>query len=195
MPSRQSTKDAASCQLSSDTLDGDMEEIMRKSFVLMTALAAFCAAPAALAADSACKLTGGWLGYLYGYASWVAVADAVSNSSGTITIDYPALDLALFGARPAGVRVGIARGVWERTGGGSFAYTTLAVAVDAAGIPVWLGKLVGTETLGPDCNVEKVTATFYAYEPWQNPYTDVPFLTVEQPDHYGYLMKAERPAK
>ena len=141
---------------------------MRKSLVLMTALAAFCAAPATFAADSACKLTGGWLGYLGGYASWVAVADGVSNTSGTITIDFPALDPALFGLRPAGVKVGI---------------------------PVWLGKLSGTETLGPDCSVEKITATFYAYEPWQDPYKDEPFAVLPQPDHDGYRMKVDLPAK
>jgi len=195
VPLRQSTKDAASCRRSDETLDGDMEAIMRKSLVLMTALAAFCAAPATFAADSACKLTGGWLGYLGGYASWVAVADGVSNTSGTITIDFPALDPALFGLRPAGVKVGIPRGVWERTGGRSFAYSTLVVAVDAAGIPVWLGKLSGTETLGPDCGVEKITATFYAYEPWQDPYKDEPFAVLPQPDHFGYRMKVELPAK
>ena len=36
----------------------------------------------------------------------------------------------------------------------------------------WRGnfcKLAGTETLGPDCNVELITATFYAYAPNANP--------------------------
>jgi hypothetical protein len=164
---------------------------MRKTFVLMTALAAFCAAPAALAADSACKLAGGWLGYYNGSASWVAVADGVSNSGGTITIDYPALEPTLFGAFPTGARVGIFRGVWERTGGRSFAYTTLAVAVDAMGNALWIGKLAGTETLGPDCNVEKITATFYAYPANANPYTDIPFVVLPQADHFGYRMKVE----
>jgi hypothetical protein len=66
---------------------------------------------------------------------------------------------------------------------------------EPVGIPVWLGKLSGTETLDPDCSVEKIAATFHAYEPWQDPYTDEPFLELPQPDHYGYRMKVERPAK
>jgi hypothetical protein len=168
---------------------------MRKSIILMTAIAALCAGPTVLAADAACKLTGGWLGYFGGSAGWVGVVDGVSNAYGTITIDYPALDPTLYGTFPTAVRVGTLRGVWERTGGRSFAYTTLAVAVDAQGNSLWLGKLAGTETLGPDCNVELITATFYAYAPNANPYTDLPFATLPQPDHYGYRMHVELPPK
>ena len=167
---------------------------MHNRIVSLTAIALLCAAPVAFSADSACKLAGAWVGYMGGYATWVAAADGVSNSAGTITIDYPALDPALFGLYPTGARVGILRGVWERTGGRSFAYTTLAVAVDATGQPVWLAKLAGTETLGPDCNVEKITATFYAYAPDADPSVDAPLYTFPQPDHYGYRMKVDVPA-
>jgi len=174
-------------------MDACKEGVMRKLIVSLLAVAALGATPAAFSADSACKLTGAWVGYIGGYATWVATADGVSNSAGTITIDYPALDPALFGIYPAGVKVGILRGVWERTGGRSFAYTTLAVAVDATGQPVWLGKLAGTETLGPDCNVEMITATFYAYAPDADPFVDDPLYTFPQPDHYGYRMKVDVP--
>ena len=167
---------------------------MRKLLVSLLAVVALGAAPVAFSANSACKLAGSWVGYTGGYATWVGTADGVSNSAGTITIDYPALDPALFGLYPTGVKAGILRGVWERTGGRTFAYTTLAVAVDATGQPVWLGKLAGTETLGPDCNVEKITATFYAYAPDADPFEDAPLYTIPQADHYGYRMKVDVPA-
>jgi hypothetical protein len=117
---------------------------MRKLPASMLAVAALGTAPVALSADSACKLTGSWIGYIGGYATWVGTVDGVSNSAGTLTVDYPALDPTVFGLFPAGAKAGILRGVWESTGGRSFAYTTLAVAVDATGQPVWLGKLSGT---------------------------------------------------
>jgi hypothetical protein len=194
-PYAHTTQDAVDRRSTPETQEGNLEGTMRKTIILTAAVAALGAAPAAFAADSACKLAGGWLGYYNGAASWVAVADGVSNSAGTITIDYPALDPTLFGAFPTGARVGIFRGAWERTGGRSFAYTTLAVAVDALGNSLWIGKLAGTETLGPDCNVEKITATFSAYAPNANPFTDVPFAVIPQADHFGYRIKAELPPK
>jgi len=48
--------------------------------------------------------------------------------------------------------------------------------------------------LGPDCNVEKITATFYAYAPDADPSVDAPLYTFPQPDHYGYRMKVDMPA-
>ena len=167
---------------------------MRKLFVTLFAVAALGAAPTAFPANSACQLAGSWLGYIGGYSTWVAAVDGVSNSGGTITIDYPALDATLFGIYPTGVRVGILRGAWERTGGRTFAYTTLAVAVNALGQPLWLGKLSGTETLGPDCDVEKITATFYAFAPDADPFVDAPLYTFPQLDHFGYRIKVDVPA-
>lgn len=167
---------------------------MRKLFISLFAVAVLGAAPVSFAADSACKLNGSWIGYIGGYATWVAAADGVSNSAGTITIDYPALDPRLFGLFDAGAKAGILRGAWERTGGRSFAYTTLAVVVDGNGVPVWLAKLAGTETLGPDCNVEKITATFYAYAPDADPNVDEPLYAFPQDDHFGYRIKVDMPA-
>jgi hypothetical protein len=166
---------------------------MRKFIPSMLMIAALAAAPAASAADAACKLAGSWIGYLGNNASWTAMADGISNSHGTITIAYPALDPTLFGAFPTAVRVSPLQGVWERTGGRSFAYATVGIAVDALGNSLWIGKLSGTETMQVGCDVELVTATFSVYAPNANPFEDEPLLVLPQSPHYGYRMPAPTP--
>lgn len=161
---------------------------MRKLIVVCTALAAIAAAPVAFSADSACKLTGAWIGYLGPAASWTAIADGVSQSDGTIAITYPAMDATLFGTFQDAVRISSFQGTWVRKGGGKFAYTTVAISVDAAGNTLWVGKLEGTETMQPGCKSELVTAKFSAYAPDADPFRDEPFFKMDLPDHYGYRM-------
>lgn len=161
---------------------------MRKLIVVMAAFAAIATAPVAFSADSACKLTGAWIGYLGPSASWTAVADGVSQSYGSIVITYPAMDATLFGTFPMAVRISSFQGTWARKGGGKFAYSTVAIAVDALGNTLWIGTLAGTETMQPGCGTELVTAKFAAYAPDANPFTDAPFFTMDLPDHYGYRM-------
>jgi hypothetical protein len=161
---------------------------MRKLIVGLTALAAFAAAPLAFAADSACKLTGGWIGYLGPAASWTAIAEGVSQSFGTIVITYPAMDPTLSGAFPDAVRVSSFQGTWARKGGQDYAYSTVAIAIDGKGKTLWVGKLAGTETMQPGCDQELVTATFTAYLPDANPFADEPIVTLQLPDHYGFRM-------
>jgi len=163
---------------------------MRKLIVVLAAIAAVSATPVAFSADSACKLTGAWIGYLGPSASWTAIADGVSQSYGTIAITYPAMDATLFGTFPTAVRISSFQGTWARKGGSKFAYSTVAIAVDALGSTLWVGKLVGTETMQPGCNTELVTAKFSAYAPDANPFTDVPFFQMDLPDHYGIRMPA-----
>jgi len=173
--------------------DGCEEGKMRIRLISLAAAALLCAAPATFAADSACKLTGGWIGYFGNVAGWTAIADGVSNSSGTITIAYPALDPTLFGAFPTATRVSTLQGVWERTGGRTFAYTTIGIAVDAQGTTLWIGKLAGTETMQVGCDVELVTATFSVYPPNANPFEDPAVLELPQAPHYGYRMAPPAP--
>ena len=59
---------------------------MRKLIIFLAAFAAITTAPVAFSADSACKLTGSWIGYLGSSASWTAVADGISQSYGAIVI-------------------------------------------------------------------------------------------------------------
>lgn len=166
---------------------------MRKIILSLMTVAMLGAAPLGFAADSACKLNGGWIGYFGNVAGWTAIADGVANSSGTITIAYPALDPTLFGAFPTAVRVSTLQGVWERTGGKTFAYTTIGIAVDAQGTTLWIGKLSGTETMQIGCDVELVTATFSVYPPNANPFEDPPLLELPQAPHYGYRMAPPAP--
>ena len=161
---------------------------MRKLIVVLAAFAAMGAAPVAFSADSACKLTGSWIGYLGPSASWTAVADGISQSYGSIVITYPAMDATLFGTFQDAVRVSSFQGTWARKGGGKFAYSTVAIAVDALGNTLWVGKLEGTETMQPGCDTELVTAKFSAYWPDANPFADTPFFTMDLPDHYGHRM-------
>ena len=167
---------------------------MRKLTLVAALLATSLASASAVhAADSACKLTGGWIGYFGNVAGWTAVADGVSQSNGTITINYPALDPTLFGAFTDAVRVSSLQGVWERTGGSTFAYVTIGIAVDAQGNTLWIGKLYGTETMQAGCDVELVTATFEVYAPNANPFGDEPLLVLPQAPHYGYRMPPPGP--
>jgi hypothetical protein len=165
-----------------------MEGKMRKLIVVLTAFAAMTTAPVAFSEDSACKLTGSWIGYLGPSASWTAVADGISQSFGSIVITYPAMDATMFGTFDDAVRISSFQGTWARKGGGKFAYTTVAISVDALGNTLWVGKLEGTETMQPGCNQELVTAKFSAYAPDANPFTAVPFFTMDLPDHYGIRM-------
>ena len=160
---------------------------MRKLIVVLAAFAAVVAAPVA-SADSACKLTGSWIGYLGPSASWTAVADGISQSYGSIVITYPARDATLFGTFKDAVRVSSFQGTWARKGGRNFAYSTIAIAVDALGNTLWVGKLEGTETMQPGCNKELVTAKFSAYAPDADPFVDAPFFKMDLPDHYGNRM-------
>jgi hypothetical protein len=153
----------------------------------MTVLA-LGAAPLASAADSACKLSGAWIGYLGPSASWTAIADGISESKGTIEITYPAMDATLFGTFQSAVRISSFQGTWVRKGGGKFAYSTVAIAVDGSGNTLWVGTLIGTETMQPGCGTELVTAKFAAYAPDANPFTDTPFFAMDLPDHYGMRM-------
>jgi hypothetical protein len=158
---------------------------MRTLIVALAALAAISAAPVASPAEGGCKLTGSWIGYLGPSASWTAIADGISESHGTIAITYPAMDATLFGTFQSAVRISSFQGTWARKGGGQFAYSTVAIAVDAMGNTLWVGKLSGTETMLPGCGTELVTAKFAAYAPDANPFTDLPFFTMDLPDHYG----------
>lgn len=161
---------------------------MRKLIIFLAAFAAITTAPVAFSADSACKLTGSWIGYLGSSASWTAVADGISQSYGSIVITYPGMDATLFGTFQTAVRISSFQGTWARKGGRNFAYATVAIAVDALGNTLWVGKLTGTETMQPGCNKELVTAKFAAYAPDADPFNDLPFFTMDLPDHYGYRM-------
>jgi hypothetical protein len=151
----------------------------------LAALAAIVTAPVAFPADAACKLTDSWIGYLGPSASWTAIADGVSESHGTIAITYPAMDATLFGTFQSAVRISTFQGTWARKRGGKFAYSTVAIAVDALGNTLWVGKLSGTETMLSGCGTELVTAKFAAYATDANPFTDASFFTMDLPDHYG----------
>ena len=161
---------------------------MRKLILSLMTVVALGVAPLGFAADSACKLTGAWIGYLGPSASWTAIADGIAESNGTIAITYPAMDATLFGTFQSAVRISSFQGTWARKGGGKFAYSTVAIAVDALGTTLWVGTLSGTETMQPGCGTELVTAKFAAYAPDANPFTDVPFFTMDLPDHYGKRM-------
>jgi hypothetical protein len=98
------------------------------------------------------------------------------------------MDATMFGTFKDAVRISSFQGTWARKGGGKFAYTTVAISVDALGNTLWVGKLEGTETMQPGCNQELVTAKFSAYLPDANPFVDAPFFTMDLPNHYGIRM-------
>jgi hypothetical protein len=75
--------------------------------------------------------------------------------------------------------------VWERTGGDTFAYSFIGIAVTELNAPVWIGRVSGTIKLSPDCNTELITAGLEIFLPNQSPFVDAPFMVVPMDPHYG----------
>src|SRR5512144_2750922 len=77
--------------------------------------------------------------------AWIGTITGPSSSSGTVVTDVPHWPNLTFidpatgePAFPSAVRISALRGVWERTGGNTFAFTQIGWAVDAEGDSVYV---------------------------------------------------------
>ena len=178
---------------------------MKKQFlyVLAGSLALTWAAPV-LADGQAqdCKLIGSWIGYsgYDGTAWWMSTASGQNADHGTSVLQVPGFDPRLeiapdVYAFPDAVASGFLQGVWKKTDGRNYAYSLLAIATNADGETLWLGKLAGTQTLLEGCDVmllEQNTLSIFA--PDADPFGDEPlFDPIPFPDHYGYRMHVDLP--
>lgn len=160
-------------------------------------------APIGEGPSEGCKLLGSWVGYQNetGYAWWMSTASGQNASAGTLVLEVPGFDVTFpvgeppVATFPDAVKVTDLRGTWVRTDGNSFAYTALSIVVDANGVPQYISKLSGTETLMDECNTMFLENTaLELFLPSMDPFEDDPIIgPVPFPDHYGYRMKVDLP--
>lgn len=136
---------------------------------------------------SGCKNLGSWLGYDQdGMAWWMTTADGQNASHGSLNLEVPGA-VAYF---PGAFAITELHGVWERIGGGTFAWTVVGFVYDAGGNTLALARVSGKATLSEDCNSEVISNTLLeVFAPNANVETDTPIDTLPFPDHEGYRVK------
>jgi hypothetical protein len=151
--------------------------------------------------EDCCKLIGSWYGWSnqYDVIYWLSTMSGQNSARGGVALEVPGFDVTLTvdgtPTFPDAVEMTTIRGVWERTSGNTFEYTGLSIASDADGLPVYIGKLTGTETLSEDCNSMFLEETYLQiFAPNADPFEDDPlFEPIPFPDHYGYRMNIDLP--
>jgi hypothetical protein len=158
-------------------------------------------------ADSAgkgCQFQGTWFGFnpdTGALTGWVVTVAGQASHGGTNNLEYPFFDPMLNGLFPTATAISTLRGSWVRTGGNTFDYTMIGIAIDATRNPVWIGKLSGHITLSADCNTETIEGTtLELFAPNENPYTgtkmELPFglpNPISQPTHWGFRTSIDFP--
>ena len=148
-------------------------------------------AVAATGPNSGCTIQGSWMGI--GGNVMLANYDGQSGFSGTANVELPKFDPTLGGAFPNAVKNTSARGMWERTGGNTFAYTEIGYGLDATGNVLWIAKNSGIKTLTDDCNLMTVEGTFAVFSPEANPFEDAPLLCRQARPMNLYRMRVDPP--
>jgi hypothetical protein len=140
-------------------------------------------------AGGPCSPLGTWFGVdpdTHALTGWMDSATGQSSDEGTISFDARTFDPTLFGYFPRAVPGGGDRGVWKRTGGKTFEYSFMGIAVDSSNAIVYIGKTYGTITMLDDCKTEKITAVMAVYLPTDNPFEGEPLFEVDLGEVYGY---------
>jgi len=136
-----------------------------------------------------CSLQGTWFGFDPGTGAltgWMVTVAGQASNGGTNNLEYPVFDPTLGDNFPTAVRLSTLRGAWERTGGNTFAYSFMGIALDSDNMPVWIGKVSGNIRLSDDCGTEAITAELAVYFPSVSPFDGAPLFTMPLPEHYGY---------
>ena len=172
---------------------------MKRTFYCCLLIGVVFLAASALAAEqpkAGCSVQGSWMSAdVNGFQSLLTDIGE-SGSSGTQAVELfgAFADPTLGGQFQGGVKISTLRGVWERTGGNTFAYTQIWYSLDAAENILWIGKNSGTKTLSEDCNLMEVDSTLEFFSPTENPFGGTPFF-VEELDTLNYhRMRVDPPA-
>ena len=148
-------------------------------------------------AGKGCSLQGTWFGVAgledSTLTGWMVTVTGKSENKGTNNLDFPTFDPTLSGNFDQAVRLSSLRGNWERTGGNTFDYTFMGIAVDEFNLPVWIGKVSGQITLSADCNRETITAAMEIFLPSMSPFEDDPLFPIVLPTHYGHRASVDLP--
>jgi len=160
---------------------------------IFTCLLILAVSPSAFAGKSSCSLLGGWVGYDETGAISLLTYDGKSESSGASDLEFLALDPTLYGAFPTAVKTTSLRGEWKRTGGNTFAYTLIVLALDDTNQTVGLAKFTGGKVLEEDCTRMVVTVQMEVYEPFMNPFEEDPLGVFDLGFLYAYPMRVDPP--
>jgi len=152
-------------------------------------------------ADKSCQFLGTWFGIDSPVnpvlAGWIVSVTGQSSSHGTNNLEYPTFDPTLsFLGTPefnTAKRVSTLRGVWERTGGRTFTYSFMGMAVDEINQKVWIGRVSGDIELSSDCKTEYITAWMDVYLPGVSPFTGAAKYSFPLPPHYGQRYELPAP--
>lgn len=135
-----------------------------------------------------CSIQGTWFGVTSPEDStltgWMVTVTGKSENRGTNNLEFPTFDPTL-GIFEQAIRISSMRGAWERTGGNTFDYSFMGMALDEFNAPVWIGKVSGQVTLSDDCSTETITATMDVFLPTMSPFDDDPILPIPLLPHYG----------
>lgn len=104
---------------------------------------------------NACSLQGTWIGELEVLAPGARFLSSYHGQtplSGTLDLQFFGVDAAIPGFFEDATDVGHAKGVWQRTGRRTYAYTMFNYGVDDEGTIVYAVKTYGTKELTEDCN-------------------------------------------
>ncbi len=106
--------------------------------------------------------------------AWMNTTTGQSSSSGTMVTDVPHWpNITLMPlppqtgdpAFPNAVRMTPLRGVWERTGGNTFAFTQVGWALDAKGDAVYVVRNSGSGIVTEGCNTETIKSSLQFFLP------------------------------
>lgn len=137
-----------------------------------------------------CSLKGSWVGI--GGSVFIVSYAGQSESSGTNVELAPTVDPKLGPFFPDAVEFTSLRGVWERTGSNTFAYTQIAYGLDADRNVLYIAKDSGNKTLSEDCNMMTVEHTLEIFVPGDNPFdpeTEPIYCFADLPQSFAYRMK------
>lgn len=152
--------------------------------------------------EKSCQLLGTWFGIASPenpvLSGWMVSVTGQNSSHGTNNLEYPTFDptLGFLGEDydfDDAVRVSTLRGVWTRTGGRTFTYSFMGMAVDAANVPVWIGRVSGEIALSSDCNTESITAWMDVHLPSVSPFTGAALYSFPLPPHFGQRYRLGSP--
>jgi hypothetical protein len=147
-----------------------------------------------------CKFPGTWFGVTsptdLTLTGWVVTVVGESPFAGTNNLEYPTFDpkvpvldpetgAFLYYVYPEADRISTLRGIWERTGPNTFAYSFMGFGLEGI-TPLYIAKVNGTIELSRDCRTEKINAFMSIYPPAVSPIKGEPLFTVPLPEHYGY---------
>jgi hypothetical protein len=128
-----------------------------------------------------CKLHGSWIGYDDSGSYWLATYHGKTAFSGTSDLDFPLFEPTLGGLFPEAVKVSSARGVWERTGVNTFAYTLILFGIDGNGAVSWILKNSGDKTLTENCSLMSIKSSIEVFLPDVDPFDGEPIICIPPP--------------